>query len=191
MAQGSRPGNYTSTYCISCLHFSVSKSPSSFIFAIALIFCFPPFSQHAPGIPKVLIGNRLHLAFKRQVDPHEAEDYAEKHNMGFFEVSPLVNFNVSESFVELARMALRRNGMERLWRSSKGKFGSQYPLSKSRYPLSMKCRSPIYFLSNFTISSVLTLIVYILNRIHSAHFSFFLVRALRAYHCEANHRLRN
>ena len=77
--------------------------------------------QHAPGIPKVLIGNRLHLAFKRQVDQEEAEEYAEKNAMGFFEVSPLVNFNISESFVELARMALKRNGMERLWRSNKGK----------------------------------------------------------------------
>jgi len=78
--------------------------------------------QHAPGIPKVLVGNRLHLAFKRQVDQAEAETYAEKNAMGFFEVSPLVNFNISETFVELARMALKRNGMERLWRSNKGKF---------------------------------------------------------------------
>lgn len=76
--------------------------------------------QHAPGIPKVLVGNRLHLAFRRQVDPLEAELYAERNSMGFFEVSPLVNFNISESFVELARMALKRNGMERLWRSNKG-----------------------------------------------------------------------
>ena len=76
--------------------------------------------QHAPGIPKVLVGNRLHLAFRRQVDQLEAEVYAERHSMGFFEVSPLVNFNISESFVELARMALKRNGMERLWRSNKG-----------------------------------------------------------------------
>lgn len=75
--------------------------------------------QHAPGIPKVLVGNRLHLAFKRQVDQTEAEDYAEKNSMGFFEVSPLVNFNISETFAELARMALKRNGMERLWRSNK------------------------------------------------------------------------
>ena len=77
--------------------------------------------QHAPGIPKVLVGNRLHLAFKRQVHQEEAEEYAEKHSMGFFEVSPLVNFNISETLVELARMALRRNGMER-WngRSNKG-----------------------------------------------------------------------
>jgi Ras-related protein Rab-40 len=50
----------------------------------------------------------------------EAEIYAERNSMGFFEVSPLVNFNISESFVELARMALKRNGMERLWRSNKG-----------------------------------------------------------------------
>ena len=48
--------------------------------------------QHAPGIPKVLVGNRLHLAFRRQVAPSEAEEYAEKNSMGFFEVGPsLVN----------------------------------------------------------------------------------------------------
>jgi len=75
--------------------------------------------EHAPGIPKVLVGNRLHLAFKRQVDPAEAELYAEKHNMGFYEISPLVNFNITESFQELCRMALKRNGMERLWRSNR------------------------------------------------------------------------
>ena len=36
-----------------------------------------------------------------------------------FQVSPLVNFNITESFQELSRMALKRNGMERLWRSNK------------------------------------------------------------------------
>lgn len=76
--------------------------------------------QHAPGIPKVLVGNRLHFEFRRQVDQGEAEEYAQRNFMGFFEVSPLVNFNISESFTELARMALKRNGMERLWRSNKG-----------------------------------------------------------------------
>jgi len=75
--------------------------------------------EHAPGIPKVLVGNRLHLAFKRQVDQTEAELYAERNQMGFYEVSPLVNFNITESFQELCRMALKRNGMERLWRSNK------------------------------------------------------------------------
>lgn len=52
----------------------------------------------------------------------EAEAYAVKNRMSFFEVSPLCDFNIRESFSELSRMALHRNGMERLWRSNKGKF---------------------------------------------------------------------
>ena len=36
---------------------------------------------------QVLVGNRLHLAFKRQVDQTEAEAYAERNHMGFYEVS--------------------------------------------------------------------------------------------------------
>lgn len=77
--------------------------------------------EHAPGVPKVLVGNRLHLAFKRKVAQRDAQIYANKHSMAFFEVSPLCNFNIHESFCELSRMALQRNGMERLWRSNKGK----------------------------------------------------------------------
>ncbi|GLH04735.1 Ras-related protein Rac2 [Gryllus bimaculatus] len=42
--------------------------------------------EHAPGVPKVLVGNRLHLAFKRQVGAREAEAYAAKNRMAFFEV---------------------------------------------------------------------------------------------------------
>ncbi|CAG0916098.1 unnamed protein product [Notodromas monacha] len=75
--------------------------------------------EHAPGIPKVLIGNRLHLAYKRQVGPCVAAQYAKKNAMTFFEISPLCDFNVIESFAELSRLALSRNGMERLWRSNK------------------------------------------------------------------------
>ncbi|KYM96763.1 PREDICTED: ras-related protein Rab-40C isoform X1 [Cyphomyrmex costatus] len=75
--------------------------------------------EHAPGVPKVLVGNRLHLAFKRQVGERDAEAYAAKNRMAFFEVSPLCDFNIRESFSELSRMALHRNGMERLWRSNK------------------------------------------------------------------------
>merc|ERR1719322_1089764 len=56
---------------------------------------------------------------QRQVDQIEAEAYAERNQMGFYEVSPLVNFNITESFQELSRMALKRNGMERLWWSNK------------------------------------------------------------------------
>ncbi|XP_070491843.1 ras-related protein Rab-40B [Chironomus tepperi] len=75
--------------------------------------------EHAPGIPKVLVGNRLHLAFKRQVAARQAEMYASRHKMACFEISPLCDFNIRESFCELARMALHRNGMERIWRTNK------------------------------------------------------------------------
>uniref|UniRef100_T1IQX4 small monomeric GTPase n=1 Tax=Strigamia maritima TaxID=126957 RepID=T1IQX4_STRMM len=75
--------------------------------------------EHAPGVPKILIGNRLHLAFKRQVSEVIADSYASKNDMVLYEVSPLCNYNIVESFTELSRLALRRNGMERLWRSNK------------------------------------------------------------------------
>lgn len=76
--------------------------------------------QHAPGVPKILVGNRLHLAFKRQVSTEQAQAYAERLGMTFFEVSPLCNFNITESFTELARIVLMRHGMDRLWRPNKG-----------------------------------------------------------------------
>ncbi|KAF4523039.1 hypothetical protein B566_EDAN012768 [Ephemera danica] len=63
--------------------------------------------EHAPGVPKVLVGNRLHLAFKRQVGQREAESYAAKNHMAFFEVSPLCNFNIRESFSELSLLSLQ------------------------------------------------------------------------------------
>lgn len=75
--------------------------------------------EHAPGVPKVLVGNRLHLEFKRAVGVAQAEAYAQRHGMAFFEISPLCNYNVAESLAELSRRALRRNGMERLWRTNR------------------------------------------------------------------------
>lgn len=83
------------------------------------LFCFLV-TQHAPGVPKILVGNRLHLAYKRQVTTEQAQVYAEKLGVTFFEVSPLCNFNITESFTELARIVLMRHGMERLWRPNKG-----------------------------------------------------------------------
>ncbi|XP_047689460.1 ras-related protein Rab-40B isoform X1 [Prionailurus viverrinus] len=76
-------------------------------------------SEHAPGVPKILVGNRLHLAFKRQVPTEQAQAYAARLGVTFFEVSPLCNFNITESFTELARTVLLRHGMDRLWRPSK------------------------------------------------------------------------
>lgn len=78
--------------------------------------------QHAPGVPKILVGNRLHMAYKRQVSEQMAESYALKNDMAFFEVSPLCDFNVTESFAELSRVALKRNGMRRTWGTDKGFF---------------------------------------------------------------------
>uniref|UniRef100_A0A7M4FVE7 small monomeric GTPase n=1 Tax=Crocodylus porosus TaxID=8502 RepID=A0A7M4FVE7_CROPO len=75
--------------------------------------------EHAPGVPKILVGNRLHLAFKRQVSTEQAQTYAERIGITFFEVSPLCNFNITESFTELARIVLMRHGMDRLWRPNK------------------------------------------------------------------------
>ncbi|XP_051487940.1 ras-related protein Rab-40C isoform X2 [Apus apus] len=76
-------------------------------------------AQHAPGVPRILVGNRLHLAFKRQVPTEQARAYAEKNCMTFFEVSPLCNFNVIESFTELSRIVLMRHGMEKIWRPNR------------------------------------------------------------------------
>jgi len=120
--------------------------------------------HYAPGIPKVLVGNRLHLAFKRQVHQEEAEEYAERHGMGFIEVSPLVNFNISETFVELARMALKRNGMERLWKSNKVSSlyemcavsivnsTTVYDIDRLPLPASVKQNLKSYAVTNYTIS---------------------------------------
>lgn len=51
-----------------------------------------------------------------------AEVYASRNKMACFEISPLCDFNIRESFCELARMALHRNGMERIWRTNKGEI---------------------------------------------------------------------
>lgn len=123
--------------------------------------------EHAPGIPKVLVGNRLHLAFNRQVEQEEAERYAERHNMGFYEVSPLVNFNITESFQELCRMALKRNGMERLWRNNKVLSLHElcchsivartnvYSIEKLPLPDSIKANLKSYALNTATNSSII------------------------------------
>ncbi len=83
-------------------------------------FLVSVYPQHAPGVPRILVGNRLHLAFKRQVPTEQARAYAEKNGMTFFEVSPLCNFNVIESFTELSRIVLMRHGMEKFWRPNRG-----------------------------------------------------------------------
>ncbi|KAK0396588.1 hypothetical protein QR680_001777 [Steinernema hermaphroditum] len=75
--------------------------------------------EHAPGIPRILIGNRLHLEFKRAIPRKEVESFAAKRNMEYFEVSTLAFFNVKESLTELARLVISRNGMHHLWRCNR------------------------------------------------------------------------
>ncbi|VDK42124.1 unnamed protein product [Anisakis simplex] len=74
--------------------------------------------EYAPGIPRILVGNRLHLEFNRAVSRAEAETFAHKRNMQYFEISTLVYFNVHESLTELARLVIQRNGMHWLWRTN-------------------------------------------------------------------------
>ncbi|XP_065388255.1 ras-related protein Rab-40B isoform X2 [Macaca fascicularis] len=93
--------------------------------------------EHAPGVPKILVGNRLHLAFKRQVPTEQAQAYAERLGVTFFEVSPLCNFNITESFTELARIVLLRHGMDRLWRPSKGGGEADLPAANTR---TLRCK---------------------------------------------------
>ncbi|XP_055304356.1 ras-related protein Rab-40B isoform X1 [Sitodiplosis mosellana] len=113
--------------------------------------------EHAPGVPKVLVGNRLHLAFKRQVAAKQAELYASRNKMACFEISPLCDFNIRESFCELARMALHRNGMERIWRSNKGKFGEINQLQIMDRKLKKKnCECFFRSFSTFTARVVLS-----------------------------------
>ena len=42
-----------------------------------------------------------------------AQQYSEKHGMAYYEVSPLCDFNVLESFAELSRLVLKHNGMNK------------------------------------------------------------------------------
>ncbi|XP_071479092.1 ras-related protein Rab-40C-like [Diadema antillarum] len=109
-------------------------------------------NEHAPGVPKILVGNRLHLAFKRQVSGEEAQGYALRNDMAYFEVSPLCDFNVTESLTELSRLVLKRNGMERLWRTNKVlslqdcccrtivNCTSTYAIDKLPIPISLRSR---------------------------------------------------
>lgn len=71
--------------------------------------------------------------------------------MTFFEVSPLCNFNVIESFTELSRIVLMRHGMEKIWRPNRGKglppktetdWASGSPLGPA-FRVAGKARSPL------------------------------------------------
>ena len=73
-----------------------------------------------------------------------AEQYSQKHDMAFFEVSPLCDFNVVESFAELSRLVLKRNGMNRLSSNSGSRSGGGVHTLQDLCMRELVTRVPIY-----------------------------------------------
>ena len=51
----------------------------------------------APGIAKVLVGNKVDLKEKRKITEEEAREFAGDHNMSYFETSAKENINIKET----------------------------------------------------------------------------------------------
>ncbi|KAJ1067796.1 hypothetical protein K5549_016450, partial [Capra hircus] len=85
--------------------------------------------EHAPGVPRILVGNRLHLAFKRQVPTEQARAYAERNCMTFFE--------------ELSRIVLMRHGMEKIWRPNRGEEPWELCAPSLPVPKPLLCHLPL------------------------------------------------
>lgn len=75
-----------------------------------------------------------------------AEQYSQKHGMAFYEVSPLCDFNVLESFAELSRLVLKRNGMNKLCPTT-GVVPSLYELCTRE----LAARVPLYGIDRLNI----------------------------------------
>ncbi|RMC17901.1 hypothetical protein DUI87_05570 [Hirundo rustica rustica] len=88
-----------------------------FLLLVSVDLCF------ANSTPQVSLGSWWETGCtwpsSGQVPTEQARAYAEKNCMTFFEVSPLCNFNVIESFTELSRIVLMRHGMEKIWRPNR------------------------------------------------------------------------
>ncbi|KAL0619571.1 LOW QUALITY PROTEIN: Ras-related protein Rab-40C [Plecturocebus cupreus] len=75
--------------------------------------------EHAPESPGSWLETGCPWPSSRRVLTEQARAFAEKNCMTFFEVSPLCNFNVIESFTELSRIVLRWHDMEKIWRPNR------------------------------------------------------------------------
>ena len=63
------------------------------------------------SVIKILVGNKIDLKEKKVVSSEEAQNFAEKNGMRFFETSALKNFNIDEMFEIVSKMLLKRDGM--------------------------------------------------------------------------------
>ena len=66
-------------------------------------------NQLANGIPLILIGNKIDLENKRKISTEKGEQFANYHNIDFFESSGLSGVNVEESFIFLGEQIFRIN----------------------------------------------------------------------------------
>ena len=57
----------------------------------------------APGVHKVLVGNKIDLSHKRKVPQADAQALADKYGMMYFETSAKDDVNVEQCFFRLAK----------------------------------------------------------------------------------------
>ncbi len=57
----------------------------------------------APGVQKVLVGNKVDLAHKRKVPAADAQALADKYGMMYFETSAKEDTNVEQCFFKLVK----------------------------------------------------------------------------------------
>lgn len=63
----------------------------------------------APGVQKVLVGNKIDLAHKRKVPQADAQALADKYGMMYFETSAKDDTNVEQCFGRLAKQIAEKN----------------------------------------------------------------------------------
>ena len=62
------------------------------------------------NIPIVLFGNKCDLIDKRVIEDDEAENFAKKYNMEYFETSAKEDINVVEGFTKIIELAYEKSG---------------------------------------------------------------------------------
>ena len=60
------------------------------------------------GVIKILVGNKIDLKEKKVVSSEDAQNFAEKNGMRFFEASALSNLNIDEMFESVSNMLLKQ-----------------------------------------------------------------------------------